>query len=227
MDSDFAGLAQKRRRRKGVLHEHDLLDLNREAGRGYLIELPGWTVSEYFEYAPEDRICEYQDGKVIVVPPASTEHQDITLFLTRLLASHVEDKDLGRTFNGPATVKVGDAFFEPDLFFVGKDKERFIRSDYIDCPPDLAVEILSPSTRSRDLSAKLATYQQARTPEVWIVDPDNRELRVWRLTPEGYVSMSRSQGTLDSAAVPGFRIDVSWLWQRPLPRVASLARLSD
>jgi Uma2 family endonuclease len=227
MDSEFVTLAKKLRRRKGVLHEKELLELNWLAGREYLIQLPGWSVEEYFEYTPEDRICEYQDGVVIIVSAASNTHQQLVLFVTRLLADFVEEQELGQVYNGPYTTRLVDAYFEPDIFFFGTDKQIFAKELVLDCEPDLAIEVLSPSTRRRDQREKLAKYQEARTPEYWIVDPQEQRLTVWRLADAGYMSETLNAGVLESSAVPGFRIDVGWLWQSPRPRISSLPDLSN
>lgn len=51
---------------------------------------------------------------------------------------------------------------------------------YIDGPPVLAVEILSPSDTNRDVSEKLAIYRESDVPIVWIVNPDDQTVRVYR-----------------------------------------------
>jgi Uma2 family endonuclease len=97
------------------IDETDLIVASRNLGREYLLTLNRWSVEEYFKLAPEDRICEYLEGTVTVASPASTTHQRIVQFLTRLLAAFVEEHNLGSVFNGPATVRIADAFFEPDV----------------------------------------------------------------------------------------------------------------
>jgi Uma2 family endonuclease len=49
----------------------------------------------------------------------------------------------------------------------------------IDGPPDLVVEVLSPSTESRDRGIKLERYRHYGVPEYWIVDPDEQTVEVW------------------------------------------------
>ena len=48
-------------------------------------------------------------------------------------------------------------------------------------PPDLAVEILSPSTAAKDRDLKLELYRQAGVPEYWIVDPEAHQVTVYHL----------------------------------------------
>ena len=51
--------------------------------------------------------------------------------------------------------------------------------------PDLAVEILSPSTSKKDLNEKFALYERSGLREYWVVDPGNRSVEVWRLAADG------------------------------------------
>ena len=220
MEAYFAQLLKEPNRARPV-EEADLIAASGKVGREYLLTLHDWSVEEYFKLAPEDRICEYLEGTITVASPASTTHQRIVQFLTRLLATFVEEHDLGTVFNGPATVKVADAFFEPDVFFVRKANDAYILESHVDCAPDLVIEVVSESTRGRDLGVKLAKYQEARLAEYWAVDYRREEVRVWRLENTVFASSSQQRGTLGSTAIPRFSIEVDWLWQRPLPRIAS------
>lgn len=213
---------RKNPNRLRAVGEADLIEASRKAGREYLLALSGWSVEEYFQLAPEDRICEYLEGTITVASPASTTHQRIVQFLTRLLAAHVEERDLGSVFNGPATVKVAGAYFEPDVFFVRRENDAHILESHVDCPPDFVIEVVSESMRNRDLRLKLAKYQEAEVAEYWAIDYRRQEVSVWRREDSGYTSLQVQSGSLVSAAVPEFAIEVDWLWQKPLPKVAAI-----
>lgn len=215
----FSQLQKKPNRLRSV-DEAELIEASRKTGREYLLALSGWSVEEYFQLAPEDRICEYLKGTITVASPASTTHQRIVQFVTRLLASFVEERDLGSVFNGPATVKVADAYFEPDVFFVRRQNDSYILESHVDCAPDFVIEVVSESTRNHDLRLKVTKYQEANVAEYWAIDYRSQEVNVWRRETDGYVSLQSRQGSLASAVVPGFAIEADWLWQRPLPKVA-------
>ncbi len=53
-------------------------------------------------------------------------------------------------------------------------------------PPDLIVEVVSPSTRERDLGVKVHLYARFGVKEYWVVDPDTETLTAYRLEPAGY-----------------------------------------
>ena len=82
-------------------------------------------------------------------------------------------------------------------------------------PPDLAVEILSPSTRNFDETRKLRFYEAAGVPEYWIFDPDQREVRPFRLDAGAYVPLPpAADDTFHSAVLPGFVVDPEDLFAR-------------
>ncbi|HSF39979.1 MAG TPA: Uma2 family endonuclease, partial [Thermoanaerobaculia bacterium] len=78
--------------------------------------------------------------------------------------------------------------------------------------PDLAIEVLSPSTRHVDRGAKKEAYRDASIPEYWLVDPRMRTIEVYRLSESGdrYVELDRGGvgQTVGSACLAGLRVPV-------------------
>lgn len=74
-----------------------------------------------------------------------------------------------------------DTILRPDCMVVcGPVPKR-----YLDRTPEIVVEVLSSSTRQRDLDPKLAIYQEERVPWYWILDPETNLLTVLNLNPSG------------------------------------------
>jgi Uma2 family endonuclease len=95
-------------------------------------------------------------------------------------------------------------------------------TDYwIDGPADLVVEIVSPESRERDYHEKLAEYEAAGVPEYWLIDPLQSAARFYQLGADGRYQLAAvgEDGIYTSREAPGFRLRVSWLWQRPLPTI--------
>jgi Uma2 family endonuclease len=92
-------------------------------------------------------------------------------------------------------------------------------------PADLVVEIVSESDPTLDYREKLPRYREAGIPEIWIVDRFRNEVLRETKTAEGYESETLSSGRLSSAVVPGFFIEVSWLWEENLPSTLACLRL--
>ena len=59
----------------------------------------------------------------------------------------------------------------PDLLYVSKARAFVIQRDGIHGVPDLVVEVLSPSSRTMDLTTKKKRYEKFGVPELWIADP--------------------------------------------------------
>jgi Uma2 family endonuclease len=81
----------------------------------------------------------------------------------------------------------------------------------VEGPPDVAVEILSPSTRGNDVFLKKAAYARAGIPEYWIVDPDLGRVEVFRLKEAGYDQgvLSDRAATLTSPSFPEVAIPLA------------------
>lgn len=192
-----------------------------EMSQPYLVRIGGWTEERYFREAPETRFVEFEDGEVIVHSPVSTRHQQITAFLTMLVRGYVRSRHLGEVLNGPAVVRLRPGLnYEPDIFFIPHDRLDRIGEEYFSGTPGLIVEVTSQGTRNHDLKTKASAYREHGVPEYWAVDPERRIL-FQHLLPSGpqapYQTREHTLDRLESQAISGFWLDVSWLWQAPLP----------
>ncbi|GBD07946.1 hypothetical protein HRbin22_00172 [Candidatus Thermoflexus japonica] len=182
----------------------------------YLLRLYGISEAEFDALGDEDLKAEYMDGVMIVHSPASVSHEWRVALLLTLLNLYVSEQGRGIVLGGNALFRVGPRRFAPDIMVVG-DATR-VTSKEIEGPPDLAIEVLSESTRDYDLGEKRGAYREAGVREIWWVDAEARVVMVERQR-EGYVPERIHEGWVVSEAVPGFRIRAEWLWQDPLPSV--------
>lgn len=187
----------------------------------YLVRLGGWSEERYLAEAPEDRVVEFEEGEIIVPSPATARHQQLVRFLTFLLAGYARTRQRGEVLNGPAVVRLGPGlYYEPDIFFIRQDMLPYLEEKYFAGAPALVVEITSASTRNRDLKEKAAVYAQYGVEEYWVVETQAGALYQHVQTPggtSGYRRQEYRQGKMLSQSLPGFWLDVSWLWQEPLP----------
>jgi Uma2 family endonuclease len=198
-----------------------LTDDGEEMSAAYLVRLSGWTEERYFREAPETRFVEFEDGEVIVHSPVGTFHQRIVRFLTMLLQAFVRRRGLGEVLHGPTVVRFRPGLnYEPDIFFIPQELLAVLDDEYFSGTPALVVEILSPGTRTHDLVVKPSAYRRHGVREYWVVDLERRAL-VRHLLPadpqSAYQVSEHAQGRLECQAIPGFWLDVAWLWQDPLP----------
>jgi Uma2 family endonuclease len=115
-----------------------------------------------------------------VTPTPSEVHEDILARLTRLLDPFVAAQRLGRAYRPRAVVRAQGSELEPDLMVRAVRTQPAAR-DWDDAPvPILVVELLSPTTRRRDLVHKRNFYLRIGVAEYWMIDPDRERVRVAR-----------------------------------------------
>lgn len=80
---------------------------------------------------------------------------------------------MGEILNAPTDVLLNENEKpQPDIFFISKERIDIIKEQHVAGAPDLVIEILSPSTASRDRVEKSKIYFTYGVKEYWIVDPD-------------------------------------------------------
>ena len=85
--------------------------------------------------------------------------------------------------------------------------------------PDIAVEIVSRDSRTRDYRDKRSLYEDAGVAEYWIIDPLKSRVQFLVLTDGGYEPAPLLVDRIYRCGViPGFWLDVEWLLAKPLPR---------
>ncbi|MCS6919903.1 MAG: Uma2 family endonuclease, partial [Fimbriimonadales bacterium] len=146
-----------------------------------------------FEQLPEGPpYYDYIRGEAIEANRPTGEHQDLVLDIGAGLKNHVLQRALGRVWiEINVDLPVGD-LVTPDVVYLSTQNLDAYKPalGYIVGTPDLAVEVLSPSTASYDRSEKLDAYRRAGVPWVWIADPATLTIEEYRWTPEGYLLVS-------------------------------------
>jgi len=147
-----------------------------------------WTYAE-FARLPSEGSARHEiiDGELFVTPAPTSRHQRVVSELMIVMGAFVQEHALGVVLPGPIDVLFGEGdYLEPDLVFVASEREGLLSDRGVEGAPDLVVEVVSPSTASRDRGVKLERYRHFGVAEYWIVDPDARSVEVWKLA-EGAV----------------------------------------
>ncbi len=122
----------------------------------------------------------------------------------------------GRAYLALTTVVLDDAtVLQPDLLFIAKGRLHIVTEQNIHGPPDLIIEVLSETTRKRDLGAKLRLYARFGVPHYWVVDPDERTVRVFTRTDDRYTAQEpplASGAELTCPLFPGIATPVAELF---------------
>jgi Uma2 family endonuclease len=137
-----------------------------------------WTLEQLHRLPNDGNKYELVRGELFVTPPPSVGHEELVAVLARILRAYVEAWSLGRVYTPRAVLRALESEVEPDLMV--RPRAGTTR-DWSALPlPILIVEILSDSTRRRDLGQKRDFYLDAGVPEYWIVDGERRTIRVVR-----------------------------------------------
>ena len=166
------------------------------------------TVADYLD-TPEGVRCQLLDGELILAAAPNNQHQRITRSLLLALHRFISDHNLGEVWFAPFDVVLSDHdVVQPDLLFVSHSRDAIITAANIQGAPDLAVEVLSPSTEGYDRGYKRELYARHGVREYWLVDPDAETIEV--LTPGngGFVRYALYGGreTLTSPLLPGLAV---------------------
>ena len=147
-----------------------------------------YTIDDYYAL-PEDQRVELIDGVFYDMAAPSTIHQIILgelYYLFRIcIESHKEAPCM--VFFAPYDVRLDKdnyTMLQPDLMISCHPKD--ITMIRYEGAPDLVVEILSPSTRMKDMVLKLHKYQNAGVREYWIIDSKHKTVTVHLFESEDY-----------------------------------------
>jgi Uma2 family endonuclease len=122
---------------------------------------------------------------------------------------------LGELFFAPMDVRLGiDTVLQPDLIFISSAHTGIIGENWIEGAPDLAVEVLSPSTAAHDRATKLAVYAESGVSQVWFVDPKVKTVEVLILQGPKYLIDATYAGhsILTSSLFPAWQLALDELF---------------
>ena len=172
-----------------------------------MVEVPvGPLTYEDLAKLPEESGLRYEliDGVLLLTPSPVKSHQFAVLNLAILLKAAAPPDSA--VMVAPFDWLINDwRVFEPDVFVIPNPAGQEKRFEGV---PLLAVEVLSPSTRHRDLGIKLRAYEDAGLPWYWVVDPDEPSLTVFRLSGGRLVEEAKVSGDEVYNAVGPFPVTV-------------------
>ncbi|MDA0807491.1 MAG: Uma2 family endonuclease [Planctomycetota bacterium] len=159
--------------------------------------------------------CELIQGEIRRMSPAGSEHGWVVMNVAGPMMVYVKEKKLGYTFGaetGFIIERSPDTVRAPDVAFVAADRvtER-LPTQFFPGPPDLAVEVLSPSDSASEVQEKAEAWLNSGCREVWLIDP--RRKSATRLTPAKDSIIQQSVETLTTDLLPGFSLAVAELFR--------------
>jgi Uma2 family endonuclease len=153
------------------------------------------TYEDYLLFPDDGLRHEIIEGEHYVSPSPSTRHQRILLNLSYLMRQYLEVRPVGEILFAPFDVLLSEFnVLVPDLIYLSRERSHLLTSQNLQGAPDLAVEILSPSTRSRDLILKRDVFGRTGVLEYWLVDPENDSVTVYHRAGEVAATASMAHG---------------------------------
>ena len=165
---------------------------------------------------PGDEPWELWEGELREVPGAGGIASGLASWIAALLWHFVGPRQLGLVTGADGTyiiLRDPDTVLVPDVAFVRRDRlpGRIAPDAYIPVPPDLAIEVRSPSDEPGEIAKKLNLYQRAGVPLVWWVESDRRTVVVHRLG-EPAVEVGEADELDGGDVLPGFRLPVAGMF---------------
>ena len=178
------------------------------------------TGADYMELTPPShRGVRYQliEGELIKMAGASQSHQRFVGDLFFSLRSQIEIGSIGEIYLPPFDVHIDEHnTFQPDLLFVSARRRHILGERGVTGAPDVVVEVLSESTRQRDLNVKLLVYARNGVREAWLADLSAGT--VSKYAGDGrtmtLVQVYAANDVLTSEAMPGVAIELGPIFTR-------------
>lgn len=148
--------------------------------------LPQITWQDVQQLPDDGKRYEAIEGELYVTAAPAIRHQRVSLRLELELVRLLVEPGHGEMMHAPVGVEfpaTGEGV-QPDIVFIAQASRGIIAEKWLMGAPDLVVEILSPSTSSRDRGIKLRLYERQGVAEYWVVDPVDDAIEVWRFGGE-------------------------------------------
>lgn len=155
------------------------------------LKTSGYTYADYLSWSDEERWELIHGIPYNMSPAPSRKHQEIAGEMYRQIANYLSNKK-GNVYIAPFDVRLAENYADDHLIdtVVQPDLSIFCDSKKLDDKgaigaPDWIIEILSPSTKDKDINTKLLLYQKYGVKEYWILDPDKDIVYTYTLDKTG------------------------------------------
>ena len=170
---------------------------------------PRVSYADLEKWPDDGRRYELYDGEVYVVPSPIPLHQMVSARLYLALEEYTRAHG-GIVLYAPLDIVLTDYdVVQPDLLLFTRDRAHLVNPKSVTKQaPDLAIEILSPSTAANDRGRKMRLLARHGVREFWLVDPDAAVIEIYQLAAHDFVLAGRAgrSDTVLSTLLPGFTL---------------------
>lgn len=173
----------------------------------------GWKVTreEYLSLPDDGFVYDMIDGVLELSPSAFFDHGNLALNFVFQLKIFLEKFPLGKlTIETDLFLPDGGDVLRPDISFILNENLSIIKG-HIHGAPDLICEVLSESTKGRDLGIKADRYLQNGVKEYWILNPMAKTAEVWYNLQKTHWEIHKEK-LQKSKLLPGFSVQLDTLF---------------
>ncbi|SDE66298.1 Endonuclease, Uma2 family (restriction endonuclease fold) [Dyadobacter soli] len=171
---------------------------------------------KFYNDITEQEKIEFINGEIVVHSPVKKKHAIASGLLYRIMSIYVDREEIGFVGYDNVMIALTRNDYEPDVCFFKNPRAETLSNDHTIFPaPDLVVEILSPSTRSRDRGLKFEDYQAHGIEEYWIIDPETEILEQYHLVDKKYeLILTSGTQNVRSFVIDGFQIPIRCIFDK-------------
>lgn len=174
------------------------------------------TADEYLALGETQERYELIDGVVVMSPSPTAYHGDFAVEILGQLRDFSKSHPKRVRYFTEIDVRLGGKLvYQPDISAFRWEKVGK-RPTWLESPPDLVVEVLSPSSKVYDLITKREDYERFGVAEYWVVDPMDGSVKCWRRVGVRLLESNVQGDQLPCHSIPDFVLDL-----RPLRDLAS------
>jgi Uma2 family endonuclease len=132
----------------------------------------------------------------------------------------VREQKRGLLLGGCGVILAPDTIVEPDILFVSRERRHLLGKEYIEGPPDLIGEVISPTSGRIDRLLRRNLYAKSSVRHYWLVHPGQRSVRAYTLGADGAYELIAEAHDDEAFAAPPFTdlpIQLTTVWDLRLP----------
>lgn len=163
----------------------------------------------------EGVIYELDEGELLMEPSPALRHNLVRQRIALRLMEFVETRELGLVVEEMDFRLNQDTVRNPDVAYIGAEDSRKIDLDRwpVECPPTIAVEVVSPNNRAEDMARKIHQYLQAGCRVVWVVYPSLRMIETH--SAQGVRQVREPEVLENEDILHGFSLLLSYIFDGP------------
>jgi Uma2 family endonuclease len=185
------------------------------------------SAEDYMEHYAEEH-HEWVKGVVVKMAPVSLKHVVLTDYIRQVLKAYFSLNPIGTVVGEPFVMHVAatDSYREPDLQVILNSNPGELTDTAMIGPADICIEVVSPTSVTRDYGKKFEEYEKGGVREYWIIDPLREDCRFYRLDKNGIYRpfYPDDDGHYQTPNLPKLMLHVPMFWQEELPDFFAIGR---